>query len=284
MHEAARSPRQENRRRLGLVLALTLSLLAVEAVAGVLTHSLALLADAAHMLTDVAALALSFVAMRFAERPATPQQTFGFHRVEILAALVNSVALIVLCGFILFESFERLRRPVEVKALPTLLVAAACLGVNLWSALLLRKGSGTSLNLKAAYLEVLSDALTSVGVIVAAAVILVTGWLGADAVVSAAIGLFILPRTWRLLKEAVDILLEGTPSDVSLLALRDAVRAIPGVRDVHDLHVWSLTSGVHAMSVRRGETGQPLQLATVRKLAEALDVTPAQLQAQPPEA
>ena len=118
----------------------------------------------------------------------------------------------------------------EVKALPTLLVAAACLGVNLWSVLLLRGGSGSSLNLKAAYLEVLSDALTSFGVLVAAAVILLTGWLGADAVVSAAIGLFILPRTWRLLKEAVDILLEGTPSEVSLLALRDAVRAIPGVQ------------------------------------------------------
>ena len=252
---------------MGLVLALTLALLAVEAVAGVLTHSLALLADAAHMLTDVAALGLSFVAMRFAERPATPQQTFGFYRVEILAPLANSVALIVLCGFILFESVQRLRRPVEVQTVPMLVVAAACLGVNIWSVLLLRKGAVGSLNVKAAYLEVFSDALTSFGVIVAAVAILLTGWLGADAVVSAAIGLFILPRTWRLLKEAVDILLEGTPSQVSLVALRDSLTAIPGVKDVHDLHVWALTSGVHAMSahiVRADDAGHDDLLDRVR--------------------
>lgn len=268
VHDHARSTRQENQRRLGLVLGLTVSLLAIEAVAGVLTHSLALLADAAHMLTDVAALGLSLVAMRFAERPATPQQTFGFYRVEILAALANSVALIVLSGFILIESWERLRKPVEVKTLPMLIVAVACLGVNLWSMLLLSKGSGASLNLKAAHLEVFSDALTSLGVIVAGVTILLTGWLGADAVVSGAIGLFILPRTWRLLKDAVQILLEGTPSQIDLTVLRNALRAIPGVMDVHDLHVWSLTSGVHAMSahlIRADEAAHDDVLGRVRE-------------------
>jgi cobalt-zinc-cadmium efflux system protein len=268
VHDHARSARQENRQRLGLVLGLTVFLLALEGTAGVLTHSLALLADAAHMLADVAALGLSLVAMRFAERPATPQRTFGFYRVEILAALANAVALIVLSGFILIESWERLRRPVEVRTLPMLIVASAGLAVNLWSISLLSKGSRASLNVKAAHLEVFSDALTSLGVIVAAVTILLTGWHGADAVVSGAIALFILPRTWRLLKDAVQILLEGTPSQVDLATLRETLRHIPGVLDVHDLHVWSLTSGVHAMSahvIRADEAAHDDVLGRVRE-------------------
>ncbi len=248
MHDHARPSRGEGRRRLGLVLSLTLGLLVFEGVTGVLTHSLALLADAAHLLADVAALALAFVALRFAERPATPQRTYGFLRVEILAALANAVLLIALSGWILWEAWERYRSPADVHAVPMLAAAAAGLAVNLVSLRLLRPGAGHSLNLRAAYLEVFSDALTSLGVVLAAAVILLTGWLRADAVVSAAIGLFILPRTWRLLKDAVDVLLESTPADVDLAALRAALGAIPGVVAVHDLHVWSLTSGVHAMS------------------------------------
>jgi cobalt-zinc-cadmium efflux system protein len=248
VHDHARPSRGENRRRLTIVLALTLGLLFFEAVAGVLTHSLALLADAAHMLADVAALGLSLVAMRFADRPATPHNTFGFYRVEILAALANAVLLIVLSGLILFEAWERFRQPADVKTVPMLVVALVGLGVNLASIRLLSAGAGHNLNVKGAYLEVLSDALTSLGVVLAAVTILATGWLGADAVVSAAIGLFILPRTWRLLREAVAVLLEGTPAHVDLALLRDAVRRVPGVVDVHDLHVWTLTSDVHAMS------------------------------------
>ncbi len=248
MHEHVRPSRSANRKRLAAVLALTVALLVVEAAAGFLTRSLALLADATHMLADVGALTLALVAMRFAERPATPQKTFGFYRVEILAACVNSAALTVLAGLILVEAWDRLRTPAPVKAVPMLIVAAAALAVNVGSMLLLRRGAEASLNVKGAYLEVFSDALMSLGVLAAGVTISLTGWYGADAVASAAIGLFILPRTWRLLKEAVEILLEGTPSQVSLVALRDALRAIPGVKDVHDLHVWALTSGVHAMS------------------------------------
>ncbi len=248
MHEHERPSRSANRKRLAAVLALTVALLAIEAVAGFLTRSLALLADAAHMLADVGALTLALVAMRFAERPATPEKTFGFYRVEILAACVNSAALAVLAVLILIEAWNRLRTPAPVEAVPMLIVAAAALAVNVASMLLLRRGAEASLNLKGAYLEVLSDALMSLGVLAAGVTISLTGWYGADAVASAAIGLFILPRAWRLLKEAVGILLEGTPSQVSLEALRVALTAIPGVRDVHDLHVWALTSGVHAMS------------------------------------
>ena len=248
MHEHARPSRSTNRKRLAAVLALAVALLVVEAAAGFLTRSLALLADATHMLADVGALTLALVAMRFAERPATPQKTFGFYRVEILAACVNSAALTVLAGLILVEAWDRLRTPAPVKAVPMLIVAAAALAVNVGSMLLLRRGAEASLNVKGAYLEVFSDALMSLGVLAAGVTISLTGWYGADALASAAIGLFILPRTWRLLKEAVGILLEGTPSQVSLVALRDALRAIPGVQDVHDLHVWALTSGVHAMS------------------------------------
>ncbi len=208
----------------------------------------ALLADAAHMLADAGSFALAIVAMRFADRPATPQRTFGFYRVEILAALANAVVLVLLSGLILFEAWERMRRPAEVRTVAMLTVALAGLMANLVSMLLLKRGSEASLNMKAAYLEVLSDALTSLGVVLAGVTMLATGWLRADAAVSAAIGLFILPKTWKLLKDAMEVLLEGTPSAVSLTRLRDALGRVPGVEDVHDLHVWSLTSGVHAMS------------------------------------
>lgn len=255
MHDHARPSREESRRRLGFVLVLTLALLAFEAAAGFLTHSLALLADAAHLLGDVAAIGLSFLALTIAGRPATPQRTYGFHRVEILAALANGVLLVLLSGLILFEAWERFRRPAPIHPVPMLAAALIGLAVNLASLWLLRPGATHSLNLRAAYLEVLSDALTSLGVVIAAAVILATGWLGADAVVSAAIGLFLLPRTFLLLRDSVDVLLESTPAEVDLARLRASLAEIPGVLDVHDLHVWSLTSSLHAMSahVVRGE-------------------------------
>ncbi len=255
MHGLAGLTRRENRRRLAVVLALTLGLLAFEAAAGFLTHSLALLADAAHLLGDVAAIGLGVLALTVADRPATPQRTYGFHRVEILAALANGVLLVLLSGLILFEAWERLRRPSPIHPAPMLAAAVIGLAVNLASLRLLKPGARQSLNLRAAYLEVLSDALTSLGVVLAAVVILATGWLGADAVVSAAIGLFLLPRTFLLLRDSVDVLLESTPAEVDLARLRGALGEIPGVPDVHDLHVWSLTSGLHAMSahVVRGE-------------------------------
>ena len=238
-----------NKRRLAIVFGLTLLYLVAEVVGGLLTQSLALLADAGHMLTDVAGLGLALLAIRYAERPATPERTYGFHRVEILAALTNAVVLIGVSLYILFEAYERFLNPPEVASKAVLLVATVGLGVNVAGMLILRGGSSESLNIKGAYFEVLSDMLTSIGVIVAAVMMWLTGWYYADPLISAVIGLFILPRTWLLLREAVGVLLEGTPSDINLAALREAIGRVRGVRGVHDLHVWTLTSGLNAMSV-----------------------------------
>lgn len=243
------TPASRNKGRLSAVLGLTSAYMLAEVVAGFWTGSLALLADAGHMLADVAGLGLALLAITYAERPPSPRRTYGYHRVEILAALVNGAALLGLSVFILYEAVQRLRNPPEVASRAMLVVAALGLVVNIMSMFLLRAGSGESLNVKGAYLEVLSDAVASVGVIVAAAVMAMTDWYAADPLISAAIGLFILPRTWGLLSSAVNVLLEGVPEDVDLEAVRSRIADVPGVADVHDLHVWSLTSGVNALSV-----------------------------------
>lgn len=228
---------------------LTTFYLIIEVVGGLLTHSLALLADAGHMLTDVAGLGLALLAIKFAERPATPERTYGYYRVEILAALTNAVVLFGISFYILYEAFQRFRNPPEVTSQPMLIIAVLGLVINIISMLSLQSGSKDSLNLKGAYFEVLSDAITSIGVIIAALVIWITGWYYADPLISAAIGVFILPRTWALLREAVGVLLEGTPSEINLTAVRETINQIKGVLSCHDLHVWTLTSGVNAMSV-----------------------------------
>ena len=248
-HGHSHTPAGKNKRRLAIVLGLTTAYLIAEVVGGLLTHSLALLADAGHMLTDVAGLGLALLAIQFAERPATPERTYGFYRVEILAALINAVVLIGISVYILYEAYQRFRNPQEVHSGAMLAVAAAGLVVNLVGIYLLRAASDESLNMKGAYFEVLSDMVTSIGVIIAAIIMLTTGWYYADPIISAGIGLFILPRTWMLLKAAVGVLLEGTPSDVNLATLRESIANVPGVASVHDLHVWCLTSGVNAMSV-----------------------------------
>ena len=237
-----------SRRRLALVLGLTGAFLAVEVVAGLLTGSLSLLADAGHMLTDVAGLVLALAAMKFAERRPSPRRTYGYHRVEILAALTNALVLAAVAGYILAEAWERLRSPQPVASVPVLAVAAVGLLVNVAGALVLRRGARASLNVRGAYNEVLADALSSVGVIAGAAVITATGWFWVDPLVAVAIALFVVPRTWALLREAVHVLLEGTPPEVDLAALRAAMEGVPGVKAVHDLHVWTLTSGIHALS------------------------------------
>ena len=201
------SPASTNKRSLALVFGLTLLYLIAEVVGGILTHSLALLADAGHMLTDVAGLGLALFAIRFAERPATPERTYGFYRVEILAALTNAVVLIGISLYILYEAWQRFKHPPEVESKGMLLVAVIGLVVNMAGIFILRKGSKESLNMKGAYFEVLSDMLTSVGVIIAGVIMLTTGWYYADPLISAGIGLFIFPRTWALLKEAVGVLL-----------------------------------------------------------------------------
>jgi cobalt-zinc-cadmium efflux system protein len=247
-HEHTGTAASRNKKRLALVFGFTTLYMIAEVVGGLLTRSLALLADAGHMLTDVAGLGLALLAIRFAERPATPERTYGYYRFEILAALANAIVLIGISLYILYEAYERFRNPPQVASKAMLLVALVGLAVNIVGIYLLRAGAEESLNMKSAYFEVLSDLLTSVGVIVAAVIILTTGWYYADPLISAGIGLFILPRTWLLLNEAVGVMLEGTPSDVNLASLREAIESVPGVAEAHDLHVWALTSGVNVMS------------------------------------
>ena len=238
----------KNKRQLAIVFGMTASYMVAEAVTGLLTNSLALVADAGHMLTDAAALGLALLAIRFAERPATPQKTYGYLRSEILAALANAVALLLITIYILYEAWKRFQAPPEVASWPMLIVASFGLVVNLVGMRLLAGSAGESLNVKGAYLELLSDMLGSIGVIVAGIVILTTGWYMADPIIGAGIGLFIVPRTWKLLKEAAHILMEGTPATVDIRLLESAMRQVPGVEAVHDLHVWTITSGLDAVS------------------------------------
>lgn len=248
-HSHVPSAAGRNKKSLVIVFGLTTFYLIVEIIGGFWTGSLALLADAGHMLTDVAGVGLALLAIWFAERPASPEKTYGYYRVEILAALTNAVVLILISIYILYEAYERFRNPPEVQSIEMIGIAVVGLIVNVIGVFVLRSGSKESLNMKGAYFEVLSDMLTSVGVIIAGVIMLTTGWYYADPLISAGIGLFILPRTWALLKDAVGVLLEGTPSDVNIANLRASLLEIEGVADIHDLHVWSLTSGVNAMSV-----------------------------------
>ncbi|URD39747.1 cation diffusion facilitator family transporter [Methylobacterium tardum] len=237
-----------NKGRLAWALALTLTYMAAEVVGGLLTGSLALLADAAHMVTDAGGLALSLLAIHYAAKAPSPGKSFGYMRFEILAALANAVVLLGVTAYILYEAYRRFFEPTEILGWPMMLVAFVGLGVNLASMRLLAGGSSESLNVKGAYFEVFSDMLGSVGVIAAALVVMATGWRWVDPLVGAGIGLFIVPRTWRLLSEALHILLEGTPLGVDLAALRTEIEAMHGVRRAYDLHAWTLTSGFDAMS------------------------------------
>jgi cobalt-zinc-cadmium efflux system protein len=234
--------------RLGGALALTAGFLVVEIVGAFWTSSLALLADAGHMLTDVGGLSLSLLAIYFAQKPPTPANTYGYFRTEILAALANGVALLVVAGYILVEAIERLWAPPEVLSRPMLVIAIFGLAVNLLGMGLLQRGAAESVNLRAAYLELLSDALGSVGVILAAIVIQTTGFFLVDPLVGAAVGLWIIPRTWTLIRQTVHILMEGVPPHLDVQEIEAAMMTVPGVRAVHDLHVWTLTSGKEAMS------------------------------------
>ena len=234
--------------RLAWALGLTATYMVAEVIGGLITGSLALLADAAHMMTDVGGLALALLAIRFAEREATPQRTYGYLRMEVLSALTNAVVLLLLTVYILYEAFQRFQAPPEIRSAPMLVVAAIGLVVNLISMRLLAGGSSESLNVKGAYFEVLSDMLGSIGVIVAALLMMWKGWVLADPIIGTGIGLFIVPRTWTLLKQVTHILMEGTPANVDLAILERKLKEIAGVTAVHDLHVWTVTSGFDAMS------------------------------------
>jgi cobalt-zinc-cadmium efflux system protein len=243
----------DSERRLLIVLVITALYMLAEIVGGIVTGSLALLADSGHLLGDVLGLVMAVAAIRFARRPATAGKTYGFYRAEILAALVNSIALIVVAGWILFAAWQRLNESnglnaQRVDALPMLVVASGGLVITLVAVALLRPGAEKSLNVRGAFLEVLGDLLGSVGTIVAALIILKTGWTTVDALISILIGVFIIPRAWGLLRSVVDVLLESTPRHLDMPQIEAAMGAVPGVESVHDLHLWTITSGFDAMS------------------------------------
>lgn len=247
-HKLGASTGAKHSRRLALALALTGSYLLAEVIGGLLTGSLALLSDAAHMFTDAAALAVALVAIRVGQRAADRRRTFGYYRFEILAAAFNAVVLFLVAFYILYEAYGRLFEPAEIQTTGMLLVALGGLIVNVAGFSLLRAGSEESLNVKGAYLEVLADLLGSVAVIIGALLIRFTGWAWIDPVLAALIGLWVLPRTWTLLSQSLNILLEGVPRELDLSALNAELLALPGVEEVHDLHVWAITSGQNSLS------------------------------------
>jgi cobalt-zinc-cadmium efflux system protein len=258
----------------------------VELVAGLVTNSLALLSDAGHMFTDVLGLGMALAAIQAAnsQRP-HPQRSFGLYRLEILAALANAVLLLGVAGYVLYEAAWRFAEPPQVLAGPMLVVAVVGLGVNLAAFALLRQGSRESLNVEGAYLEVLADMLGSVGVIVAAVVLAVTGWPYADPLFAAAIGLFIVPRTLRIARQALRILVQAAPPDVPLEDLRRDLAALDGVVDVHDLHVWTLTSAMevasaHLMTCPDTDAHRVLDQAS-KLLADRYHIDHATLQVEP---
>lgn len=234
--------------RLWIALALTGTFLVVEAIAGFISGSLALLSDAAHMLTDALALAVSLAAVRFAKRAADTRRTFGYHRFEILAALFNAVLLFLVAFYILYEAIQRFRNPGEVASLTMLVVATLGLIINLIAMRLLQASSKESLNVKGAYLEVWADMVGSIGVIVGAVVIYFTGWQWVDSLVAIAIGFWVVPRTWSLLSDSLHILLQGVPDGFDLSQIDADMRAVPGVESLHDLHFWALTSGRNVLT------------------------------------
>ena len=247
-HGAGASATGRHKRPLQIAFGLTFLYMVAEIVGGLATGSLALLSDAAHMGTDVVGLGMALAAIHLASRPAPAHRTYGTYRLEVLAALANSALLFGVAGYVLYEAYQRLREPPEVLGVPMLVVAVVGLIVNLISFRLLVAGSKESLNVKGAFLEVLSDLLGSIGVIVAAGIIAVTDWRYADPIIGAGIGVFILPRTWKLASQAVRILIEAAPSGIDVDEVRARLLSLPGVADVHDLHVWTLTSGMDAAS------------------------------------
>ncbi len=244
----SRQDRTQQRRSLLIVLLMTGTFMVIEVIGGLLTQSLALLADAGHMLTDVAALGLSAFAMWMAARPSTPEKSYGYHRAEILAAVTNAVVLLLLAIWILYEAYRRVFEPPHVLGVPMLLIGLVGLAVNVASMKLLDHESASSLNIRSAYLEVLSDAISSVGVILGGVTIWLTGWFLIDPLLSSGISVFIVWRTWALLTQAVHVLMEGVPTRLDAKEVGQAMAGVPGVKGIHDLHIWTITSGLDALS------------------------------------
>jgi cobalt-zinc-cadmium efflux system protein len=251
-----------SRRRLTLVLLLTAAYMLAEVLGGWWTGSLALLADAGHMLADMAALALALVAMWFSSRPATPNKTYGYYRLEILAALINGAALLLISLFIFYEAYQRWANPPKVESVVMMLVAVGGLVINLVCAWLLHGEHEVDLNMRGAWLHIMGDALGSVGAIAAGLLMTLYNWYAADPLFSVVISLLIIWSSWHLIRESINVLLEGTPSHINLAAVEEAILRTGGVEDVHDLHVWTITSGREALSahVIHGQTISPPEL------------------------
>lgn len=238
----------QHRTRLVLVIGITATVFVLQVIGGVLSGSLALLADAGHMLTDSTGLLIALIATVLAARPATTARTFGLQRAEVLAALANGLLLVGVAVWVLIQAVDRWNDPADIASGTMLVVAIVGALANTAGLLILRGGQAESLNLRGAYLEVLGDLLGSVAVIVAAVVIMVTGWVRADSIASLAIFIMIIPRAWSLLRDVVDVLLEATPRGVDLDEVREHICKIPNVVDVHDLHAWTITSGSKVLS------------------------------------
>lgn len=247
-HDHKSLAREKNKAKLFTVLAITLSLMLAEVWVGITANSLALLADAGHMLSDVGGLVLALIAIWFSSKPANERKTFGYYRSEILAGFINSIALVGIAIFILYEAWQRLSSPPEVNTLPVLIMALVGIVLNTISLKVLSADSEKSLNMKAAYLEILADMLGLIAVVVSSLIIMFTGWHQADPLLSGLIAIMILPRTWMLLSKCTHILMEGTPEHIDLTEMYTQISAIDGVKDIHDLHVWTLTSDHHAMA------------------------------------
>lgn len=260
----------------------------LEFVVGLATGSLALVSDAAHMFTDVLGVGMALVAIMLARRSGpTPSRTFGMYRAEVLAALANAVLLFGVAGYVVVEAIGRITDPPEVPGLPVLLAATAGLVANVVSFFLLRSGAQESINVRGAYLEVLADLIGSVGVLVSGAITLTTGWRYADPIIGVAIGLFVLPRTWTLARRALRILFQHAPAGVDVSQISTELSALPGVADVHDLHVWTLTSGMEVASAHLTVTGEAEQSAVLTGaqdlLAKRYSIEHATLQVEAPQ-
>ncbi len=274
--------RAGSRRALGLALGITALYTVVEVAGGLVTGSLALLADAAHMLSDNVALALALFAVWLADRPTTPERTYGYKRAEVLAALANGVTLVALSIWIFYEAFQRFRDPPDVLGGWVLLIGVVGVAVNLAVGLILFRARSGSLNVEAAFRHVVADLLGSIGVVAAGVAILATGWLEADPLVSVLIGVLVLASSWSILRDSTTILLEAAPSGIDTRAVGERLAGAPGVVEVHDLHIWTITSGFPALSahvlVGRGEDCHARRLELARLLHDEFGIEHTTLQ------
>lgn len=271
-------------RRLSVAFAILLAFLVLEAAVGYVSGSLALLSDAGHMLTDVLGIGMSLAAITAARRPAGDEHTFGLYRMEVLAALANAVLLFGVAGYIAYEAVERFLHPAGVAGVPMMLTAAVGLLANLVVFALLHRGAGESLNVRGAYLEVLADTLGSVGVLAGGALTWFFGWYWVDPIVAVAVGVFVLPRTWKLARQALRILVQRAPERVDVPAMRQQLGELPAVAEVHDLHVWTLTSGMEVVSAHlttgSGAEHGDVLVSAQRLLADRYDIEHATLQVE----